>query len=38
MAARNLHEIVRASVSYFNTEDEIDRLIDAVGSLAKNRP
>jgi selenocysteine lyase/cysteine desulfurase len=36
MAARNLHEIVRASVSYFNTEDEIDRLIDAVASLAKN--
>ena len=35
MTARNLREIVRASVSYFNTEDEIERLVAAVASIAR---
>jgi len=35
MTARKLREIVRASVSYFNTEDEIERLVAAVASIAQ---
>jgi selenocysteine lyase/cysteine desulfurase len=35
MAARGLREIVRASVSYLNTEDEIARLVRAVAGLAR---
>jgi cysteine desulfurase / selenocysteine lyase len=31
---RGLETFIRASVHYYNTEDEIDRLLDAVGSLA----
>jgi selenocysteine lyase/cysteine desulfurase len=30
---RGIDEAVRASVHYFNTDDELDRLLDAVGSL-----
>ncbi|MCL1692565.1 MAG: aminotransferase class V-fold PLP-dependent enzyme [Actinomycetia bacterium] len=33
MEARNLPNLVRASVHYFNTEDEIDRLVAAVAAL-----
>ena len=33
MEARNLPNLVRASVHYFNTDDEIDRLIAAVATL-----
>ena len=36
MTARNLKEIVRASVSYLNTEEEIDRLVRAVERLARH--
>jgi len=35
MRARGLTDIVRASVSYFNTEEEIDRLTAAVRGLAR---
>ena len=34
MAARKLTEIIRASVSYFNTEEEIERLAVAVARIA----
>lgn len=34
MEQRGLTEVVRASVHYFNTEDEIDRLVAAVAGLA----
>ncbi len=37
MTTRGLQEIVRASVSYFNTEDEIDRLALAVAQLTTSR-
>ena len=30
MNARGLTEMVRASVHYYNTEDEIDRLVEAL--------
>jgi cysteine desulfurase / selenocysteine lyase len=33
MEARNLPDLVRASVHYFNTEDEIDRLVAAVSRI-----
>ena len=33
MEARSLPNLVRASVHYFNTEDEIDRLVAAVAAL-----
>lgn len=35
MTARGLNEIARASVSYLNTTDEIDRLCDNVAALAR---
>jgi cysteine desulfurase/selenocysteine lyase len=38
MTARNLSEIVRASVHYINTEEEIDRLVEAVAALSRNAP
>ncbi|MNT90897.1 hercynylcysteine sulfoxide lyase [compost metagenome] len=34
MTARGLNEVARASVSYLNTIDEIDRLCDNVAALA----
>lgn len=37
MQARGLGEIIRASVSYLNTEDELNRLVAAVHALAKGR-
>jgi enamine deaminase RidA (YjgF/YER057c/UK114 family) len=36
MTARNLNEIVRASVSYFNTEVEITRLAASVTTMARS--
>lgn len=35
MTARKLPEIVRASVSYLNTEEEIERLTAGIGALAR---
>lgn len=35
MTARGLNEIARASVSYLNTTDDIDRLCDNVAALAR---
>lgn len=37
MTARRLAEVVRASVSYLNTDDEVDRLVTASGELARSR-
>lgn len=34
MRARGLEAVVRASVHYYNTEDEIDRCVSALGQLA----
>jgi selenocysteine lyase/cysteine desulfurase len=34
MEARGLREVVRSSVHYYNTEEEVERLVDAVGRLA----
>jgi len=33
MTDRGLESVVRASVHYYNTEDEVDRLLEAVGAL-----
>ena len=35
LGARDLNEVVRASVHYYNTIDEIDRFESAVGHLAR---
>jgi cysteine desulfurase / selenocysteine lyase len=34
MEARGLPDLVRASVHYYNSEDEVDRLVDAVAAIA----
>lgn len=38
MSARGLEKIVRASVHYYNTEEEIDRLIDALAAMPRGAP
>ncbi len=35
MEARGLPDLVRASVHYYNSEDEVDRLVDAVAAIAR---
>jgi len=35
MEARGLHSMVRSSVHYYNTEEEIERLVSGVGELAR---
>ena len=37
MTAPDLTSVVRASPHYYNTEDELGRLLDVVGSLATGR-
>jgi len=36
LIARDLHDLMRLSPSYYNTEDEIDRAVDAVGRLSRH--
>ena len=36
IGARDIDAVVRAGVHYFNTRDELDRLVDAVGSIASD--
>jgi cysteine desulfurase/selenocysteine lyase len=36
MAQRNIDTMVRASVHYFNTDDEIDRTADVIASIARD--
>ena len=40
LGLRGVPEVMRASVHYFNTDEEIDRLIDALDTLGarKSRP
>lgn len=38
MLARGLHEIARASVSYINTDEEIDRLLQGIAAIAARAP
>jgi selenocysteine lyase/cysteine desulfurase len=38
MTARGLNEIARASISYFNTREEIDRLCSAIASITRRAP
>ncbi len=35
LGARGLHSLLRASVHYYNTDDEVDRFVGAIGVLAK---
>ena len=37
MQARGLPDLVRASVHYYNSEDEVDALVDALGVIARPR-
>jgi selenocysteine lyase/cysteine desulfurase len=37
MQARGLPDLVRASVHYYNSEDEVDALVDAVAAIARPR-
>ena len=37
MEARGLKDLVRASAHYYNTEDEVDALVDAVGASGRPR-
>jgi len=38
MEARGLSQIARVSVSPLTSRDEIDRLLDALGQLARSAP
>jgi cysteine desulfurase / selenocysteine lyase len=35
MAARRLNSVVRAAVHYYNTDDELERLIAAIRQLSR---